>query len=78
MASLKYALAPTWLTDFHGNQYRAWEIRVPGMLLIFTTAELDRAQKRGRDAKRDVLGRVRTQSVAREVDAFNKAYPQDN
>ena len=75
MATPKYALAPAWLTDSHGRQYEAWEVRVPGMLLIFTTAELDRAQKRGSNAKRDVAGRIAEQSVEREVAGFDKAYP---
>ena len=75
MATPKYTLVPTWLTDSRGRQYEAWEVRVPGMLLVFTTAELDRAQKRGRDVKRDVAGRVTQQSVKRELADFEARHP---
>jgi hypothetical protein len=45
------------------------------MTLILTTAELGRAQQRGRDYARDVPGRVARQSVQREVAAFEKEHP---
>ena len=73
MATPKYALAPTRLTDSQGRQYEAWEVRVPGMLLVFTTAELDRAQKRGKAQK--TRQRVLAQSVANEVAGFAAQCP---
>ena len=73
MATPRYAFAPTWLTDSHGHPYQAWEVRVPGMLLIFTTAELDRAQKRGK--AQETRQRVAAQSVEREVAGFTAQYP---
>jgi len=69
----KYALIPTWLKDSHGQAYRAWEVQVPGMLLVFTTAELDRAQKRGK--AQETNKRIAAQSVEREVVGFNKTHP---
>ena len=73
MATPKYALAPTWLFDSHGRQYEAWEVRVPGMLLVFTTAELDRAQGRGK--AQETRQRIAAQSVKREVAGYDKTYP---
>ena len=70
------ALEAIWMqTTPTGQLYRAWRVRVHGMTLILTTAELNRAQKRGRDYARDVPGRVARQSAAREAAAFEKAHP---
>ena len=58
-----------------GRPYRAWRVKVPGMTLILTTAELDRAQQRGRAYDRNVPGRVARQSAAREAAEFETVHP---
>jgi len=58
---MKYALVPTRLEDTQGRSYKAWEVQVPGMLLILTTAELDRAQKRGK--AQETRKRIAAQSI---------------
>ena len=73
--AIEHAFAGTWLTDSHGHPYQAWKIRVGGQLLIFTTAELDRAEKRGKSHR--TQDRVMKQSVEREVADFDKAYPEE-
>jgi hypothetical protein len=70
-------LIPVWIETPLGRPYRAWKVQVHGMTLILTTAELNRAQQRGRDYARDVPGRVARQSVAREVEAFERQYPRE-
>ena len=70
----KYALAPTFLEDSRGRSYEAWEVQVPGMLLILTTAELDRAQARGKAQK--TRQRIAAQSIENEVVGFDKAHPR--
>ena len=72
----KSAVMAVWLETPRGKQYPAWKIRVPGMTLILTTAELNRAQQRGREYERDMAGRVGKQSVAREAAGFDGMYGQ--
>ena len=69
---MKYALVPTSLYDSHGRPYQAWEVRVKGMLLVLTTAELERAQKRGK--AQETRERIAVQSVDRELGAFEEQY----
>lgn len=69
---MKYALVRTWLEDSHGHPYQAWEVQVPGMLLVFTTAELDRAQKRGKAQK--TRQRIAAKSAARQGAEFAEQY----
>jgi len=69
------ALKAVWIETPTGRPYRAWRVQVHGMTLILTTAELDRAQQRGRYYERDMPGRVARQSAAREAGEFDKAHP---